>query len=153
MRKDRHEYYHGKKGKKYGIYNTSKKCFQFGICEDTPMLAEARLFQLIGDDARKWRFEPRQLSVADLLELRRREREQEKRRQAQAAKDYTPTCPRGYDDCVWDPAYIKHHYPDWFAKLWGNRTPEQAAQSPGGCFDKYKNDPNEKYYCYDDEDK
>lgn len=37
------------------------KEFQFGICEDTPMLAEARLFQKIGDDARKWRFEPRML--------------------------------------------------------------------------------------------
>jgi hypothetical protein len=61
MRKDRHEYYRGQKGKKYGIYNTMAKCFQFGIREDTPMLAEARLFQMIGDDARKWRFEPRAL--------------------------------------------------------------------------------------------
>lgn len=61
MKRDRHEYYRGQKGKKYGIYNTAAKCFQFGICEDTPMLAEARLFQLIGDDARKWRFEPRAL--------------------------------------------------------------------------------------------
>ena len=33
----------------------------FGISEDTPMLAEARLFQKIGDDARKYRFEVRQL--------------------------------------------------------------------------------------------
>ena len=31
------------------------------ICEDTPMLAEARLFQRIGDDARKYRFEIRRL--------------------------------------------------------------------------------------------
>ena len=54
-------YYHGVPGKKYGIYNVARKCFQFGICEDTPMLAEARLFQLIGDNARKWRFEPRML--------------------------------------------------------------------------------------------
>lgn len=59
--KKRDEYYRGQRGKKYGIYNTSTKCFQFGICEDTPMLAEARLFQMIGDDARKWRFEPRVL--------------------------------------------------------------------------------------------
>lgn len=59
--KTRHEYYRGKPGRKYGIYNTAKKCFQFDIREDTPMLAEARLFQLIGDDARKWRFEPRAL--------------------------------------------------------------------------------------------
>lgn len=37
------------------------KQFQFGICEDTPMLAEARLYQKIGDDARRYRFEPRRL--------------------------------------------------------------------------------------------
>lgn len=61
MKTDRHEYYRGQKGKKYGIYNTKAKRFQFGICEDTPMLAEARLFQMIGDDARKYRFEPRAL--------------------------------------------------------------------------------------------
>lgn len=48
---DRIEYQRGRNGEKYGIYNISAKQFQFGICEDTPMLAEARLFQKIGDDA------------------------------------------------------------------------------------------------------
>jgi len=57
----RETYYRGAPGKKYGIWNTVAKCFQFGICEDTPMLAEARLHQKIGDDAKKWRFEPRML--------------------------------------------------------------------------------------------
>lgn len=57
----RETYMFGVKGKKFGIYNTSAKCFQFGICEDTPMLAQARLYQKIGDNARKWRFEPRML--------------------------------------------------------------------------------------------
>lgn len=55
------EYQHGKPNTKYGMYNTSAKCFQFGISEDTPMLAVARLYQKIGEDARKWRFEPRPL--------------------------------------------------------------------------------------------
>lgn len=54
-------YQRGIPGKKWGIWNTMKKEFQFGICEDTPMLAEARLFAKIGDDARKYRFELRQL--------------------------------------------------------------------------------------------
>lgn len=54
-------YYRGIPGKKYGIWNGVAKCFQFNICEDTPMLAEARLYQKIGDDARKYRFEPRML--------------------------------------------------------------------------------------------
>ena len=58
-------YYRGVPGKKFGIYNTVAKCFQFGICEDTPMLAQARLYQKIGDDARKWRFEPRMLPKED----------------------------------------------------------------------------------------
>lgn len=51
------EHQHGKPGVKYGIWNTVKKKWQFDICEETPMLAEARLFQKIGDDARKHRFE------------------------------------------------------------------------------------------------
>ncbi len=58
---NRNTYYRGTAGKKYGIWNCAKKCFQFGICEDTPMLAQARLYQKIGDDARKYRFEPRML--------------------------------------------------------------------------------------------
>ncbi len=58
---DRTEYMRGRKGVKYGIYNTKVKQFQFGISEDTPMLAQARLHQIIGDDAKKWRFDVRAL--------------------------------------------------------------------------------------------
>lgn len=57
----REVYMFGVRGEQYGIWNTSRKRWQFGIFEDTPMLAEARLFQKIGDDARKWRFEVRPL--------------------------------------------------------------------------------------------
>lgn len=42
--------------KKYGIYNTCTRTFQFGICEYTPHLAMKRLFQKIGKDAYQWRF-------------------------------------------------------------------------------------------------
>lgn len=55
------EYWRGKPGAKYGIWNDLKKEFQFGICEDTPALADARLKQKIGQDSRKWRFEVRRL--------------------------------------------------------------------------------------------
>ena len=55
----REVYHRGIPGKKWGIWNQVRKDWQFGICEDTPMLAEARLFQRIGDDARRYRFEPR----------------------------------------------------------------------------------------------
>ena len=54
-------YYRGIPGVKWGIWNRGERQYQFGISEDTPMLAEARLFQLIGDDARKWKFEVRKL--------------------------------------------------------------------------------------------
>lgn len=54
---NRVEYYRGREGYKYGIWNNATKKFVFGIKEDTPMLAEARLFQKIGDDARKWKFQ------------------------------------------------------------------------------------------------
>lgn len=54
-------YHHGLPDVKYGIWNVQAKRWQFDISEDTPMLAQARLFQKIGDDARKWRFEPRPL--------------------------------------------------------------------------------------------
>lgn len=60
----RETYYRGVPGVKYGIWNIVHKCWQFDISEDTPMLAEARLFQKIGDDARKCRFEPRPLPKA-----------------------------------------------------------------------------------------
>ena len=55
----RKTYYRGICGKKFGIFNIMAKEFQFGICEDSPMLAVARLYYKIGDDARKYRFEPR----------------------------------------------------------------------------------------------
>ena len=29
---------------------------------------------------------------------------------------YIPTCPRGYKDCVGDPAYIKTFHPEWYKK-------------------------------------
>ena len=59
-------WYHGVPGRKWGIYNTVEKRYQFGICEDTPMLAQARLHQRIGDNAKKWRFEPRMLPVKEV---------------------------------------------------------------------------------------
>ena len=44
-------YTKGKANTKFGIFNTHTKQFEFDICEDTPMLAEARLFCLIGEKA------------------------------------------------------------------------------------------------------
>lgn len=58
---NRQVYQRGINNTKWGIWNAKEKCFQFNICKDTPMLAEARLFQKIGDDARKWKFEIKML--------------------------------------------------------------------------------------------
>ena len=63
---------------------------------------------------------------------------------------YVPVCPRGYTDCIYDPAYIHFHYPDWYKELYGDKIPEEAAEK---CRQKVIEDPDEEYYCYDDEDK
>lgn len=63
---------------------------------------------------------------------------------------YWPTCPRGYNDCVNDPAYIKFHHPEWYKKLYGDKTPEEAGEE---CRKSVEEDPDMEYYCYDDEDK
>lgn len=55
------EYQRGKNDCKYGIWNNITKKFVFDIKEDTPMLAEARLFQKMGNHARKWRYEIRKI--------------------------------------------------------------------------------------------
>ena len=62
-----------------------------------------------------------------------------------------PTCPRGYKDCVHDPAYIQFNYPDWYKELYGNVTPEVASAET--CRHRVVEDPDMEYYCYDDEDK
>jgi hypothetical protein len=55
---------------------------------------------------------------------------------------YKPTCPHGYTDCVWDPAYIHATYPNWYKKLCGDTLPKEnpCEQCPNG-------------ERYDDEDK
>jgi len=46
--------------RRYGIYNTFRKCFQFRISEETPELAKQKLATIIGDDAaNKDKFEAR----------------------------------------------------------------------------------------------
>ena len=45
----------------YGIWNDVKKEFQFGICEPTERKAIKKLFEKIGKDAYKWRFEAKKL--------------------------------------------------------------------------------------------
>lgn len=68
-------------------------------------------------------------------------------------RGYKPVCPRGYTDCVRDPAYIQHTDPEWYAELYGDKTPEEAAREENGCYDRMIADPDMNYYCYDDEDK
>jgi hypothetical protein len=45
----------------YGIWNTYKKEFQFGIKEETRKKAMNKLFNKIGNDAYKYRFEVRKI--------------------------------------------------------------------------------------------
>ena len=48
---------YGEINTEYGIWDSTKKEFVFGIREPTPMLAKGRLFHKIGENARKWRYE------------------------------------------------------------------------------------------------
>lgn len=75
-------------------------------------------------------------------------------------KEYEPTCPRGYDDCVHDQAYIKYNYPEWYAALYGDKTPEEVSKT-SSC-QKALDDPDKEHHClhsvfedicYDNEDK
>lgn len=47
--------------KHFGVWNNVKKEFQFGIDEPTETKALNKLFKKIGNDARKWRFEIREI--------------------------------------------------------------------------------------------
>lgn len=60
---------------------------------------------------------------------------------------YVPTCRHGCDDCIHDPAYIKATYPEWYAELYGPKTPKEAAQDSRGCAMCKEGE------LYDDEDK
>jgi hypothetical protein len=46
----------------YGIYNTKAKQWQFGIKEPSRTKAKKALFNKIGNDAYKWRFEIRKIN-------------------------------------------------------------------------------------------
>lgn len=54
--------------KMYGIYNTRAKEFQFGIKEPSKNKARQKLFSKIGNDARKWRFEVREIKAGGINE-------------------------------------------------------------------------------------
>ena len=64
-----------------------------------------------------------------------------------ASVEYAPTCRHGCDGCIHDPAYIKATYPEWYAELYGPRTPKEAAQDSRGCAMCKEGE------LYDDEDK
>jgi hypothetical protein len=57
------------KPKMYGIWNNRKKEFQFGIKEPSKRKAWHRLFEKIGNDARKWRFEVKVISEQALKQM------------------------------------------------------------------------------------
>lgn len=54
-------YWHGISGSTWGIWDHQMNLFRTDIEEDTPMLAQARLYQKIGAEAKSKRYEARQL--------------------------------------------------------------------------------------------
>ena len=67
---------------------------------------------------------------------------------AKPEQPYTPVCPLGFKDCVTDPAYIQYNYPDWYHKMYGDKSPEEILDE--SCREIMKLTDNS---CYDDEDK
>lgn len=56
---------------RYMIYNNIKKCFQFpSICETTEKGANTCLFNIIGNDVRKDRFEVRKVEKTKAYEIK-----------------------------------------------------------------------------------
>lgn len=51
--------------KRYGVWNTKKKEFQFGICEPSKTKARKKLFKKIGKDAYKYRFQIKELKLGN----------------------------------------------------------------------------------------
>ena len=70
-------------------------------------------------------------------------------------RGFIEVCPVGFPFCVYDPAYIKHNYPEWYKKLYGNKLPYDAARIPGHCLDHLYKDKQGHIQCheYDTEDK
>lgn len=64
---------------------------------------------------------------------------------------YEAVCPRGYLDCVRDPAYIKYNQPHLYSQLYGDVTPAQAVRERDGCLEQVYRDPEETHYCYEPE--
>ncbi len=58
---NRELFYRGQKGTRWGIWDTARAEWISNIAEDTPMLAQARLYQLWGKKAKAPGLEPRQL--------------------------------------------------------------------------------------------
>lgn len=62
------------------------------------------------------------------------------------SEKYEPTCPRGHKDCIYDPAYIRCYYSP-------NMTEAEFEEKKTNCIQRLNDDPEERYYCYDNEDK
>lgn len=54
--------------KRFGIYHTRHKRFMFGICELTEAQAYKKLYDKIGKDSYKWRWEVRRIRLNHIKE-------------------------------------------------------------------------------------
>ena len=70
-------------------------------------------------------------------------------------QEYIPVCPIGERDCIYDPAYIKCHHPEWYKSLYGDKTPEESVEESCKKYLSEDDDYKESGWCshYDDEDK
>lgn len=45
---------------------------------------------------------------------------------------YEPLCSLGFDNCIYDPSFIKANYPEDYKRLWGDKEPKEIVEK-GYC--------------------
>ncbi len=76
---------------RYMIYNNVQKCFQFpSICETTEKGANTCLFNHIGNDARKYRFEIKKVEKEQAYKIRQNLKDKNKARRIKQELENIP---------------------------------------------------------------
>lgn len=121
--------------KHYGIYNTMKKEFQFGIDEPTEEKAQRKLFKKIGYDSYKWRFEVREIKEEKIL------------RRILVMSDLVKTGKVRFSYCnVFEPRTIEGQDPRYSVTLLIPKTDTETIQKISAAIAEATKEGNEKVF-------
>lgn len=91
-----------------------KSC-QYPNCKNTCGKTEAEIIKYLQMENNMMR-----TNLAEMRQTLRLLSDEFKEKMTAAARgndEYTPTCPAGLVDCIYDPAYLRCYYPDWWEEL------------------------------------